>query len=215
MGQRDPRIDAYIAKAAPFARPILEHLRALVHRAAPEIVETVKWGMPFFVQGGNVCHMAAFKAHCGFGFWRGGLAGGTGKEGEAMGQFGRLTTLDDLPPERELVALVRAAVAANASGVKKPARPRAPRPEAEVPEDLARALRSRGNAAARKTFEGFAPSHRREYIEWIVEAKTEATRARRLATTLDWLAEGKSRNWRYERPAKQAAVPRKPRKSGR
>lgn len=205
MGNRDPRVDAYIAAAAPFARPILEHLRELVHRGAPEIVETFKWGMPFFTQKKNVCHMAAFKAHCAFGFWTGRIAAATGKEGEAMGQFGRITSLDDLPPDRRLVALVREAVALDERAAKAPPRPKSPKPpkpEVEVPEDLRKALSAREHAAARKTFEGFAPSHRREYVEWLDEARTDATRAKRLATTLEWLAEGKPRNWKYRKRPK-------------
>lgn len=197
MGSRDPRVDAYIAEAAPFARPILEHLRELVHRGAPEIVETIKWGMPFFTLQRNICHMAAFKAHCAFGFWTSRVAGATGKEGEAMGQFGRIASLDDLPADRKILALVREAVAIDAKGEKSPARPRKTKPEAEVPEVLAKALRSKKHATAKKTFDAFPPSHRREYVEWIAEAKTEETRAKRLATTLEWLAEGKPRNWKY------------------
>jgi len=202
MGQRDPRVDAYIAKAAPFARPILAHLRELVHRGAPEIVETIKWGMPFFALQRNICHMAAFKAHCAFGFWTGSVVGTTGKEGEAMGQFGRIASLDDLPADERILALVREAVAVDAKGEPSSARPRKAKPEAEVPEDLAKALRSKKHAAAKKTFEAFPPSHRREYVEWIVEAKTDATRAKRLATTLEWLAEGKPRNWKYAKHPK-------------
>ncbi|HSM14866.1 MAG TPA: YdeI/OmpD-associated family protein [Thermoanaerobaculia bacterium] len=195
MGTRDPRVDAYIAKAAPFAQPILEHLRGLVHRGDPAITETIKWGMPSFEHGGIVCHMAAFKAHVAFGFWRAGLVGSTGREQEAMGQFGRIATLDDLPADRTVVALVKKAAALNEKGAPKATKPKRPKPELPVPKDLAAALRK--NAKARKTFEGFPPSHRREYVEWITEAKTDATRARRLATTLEWLAEGKPRNWKY------------------
>lgn len=199
MGSRDPRVDAYIAEAAPFARPILEHLRELVHRGAPEIVETIKWGMPFFSLRRNLCHMAAFKAHCAFGFWTSRVVGTTGKEGEAMGQFGRIASLADLPADRKILALVREAVAVDAKGEKSPARPRKTKPEAEVPEVLAKALRSKKHAAAKRTFDAFPPSHRREYVEWLLEAKTEATRAKRLATTLEWLAEGKPRNWKYSK----------------
>jgi len=199
MARRDPRVDSYIARAAPFARPILEHLRELVHRGDPAITETIKWGMPSFEHGGIVCHMAAFKAHVAFGFWRGDLVGATGKEKEAMGQFGRIVTLDDLPADRTVVALVKKAAALNEQGVPKATKPKRPKPELPVPEDLAAALGK--NAKARTTFEGFPPSHRREYVEWITEAKTDATRARRVATTLEWLAEGKPRNWKYRKPA--------------
>jgi hypothetical protein len=200
MGTRDSRVDAYIKKAAPFARPILEHLRELVHRAEPAIEETIKWGMPFFERGGIVCHMAAFKAHVAFGFWRGRLDAPTGREKEAMGNFGRIGSIDDLPADRTVIALVRKAAARakqEAAAPVKPAPARRAKPELPVPKDLAAALKK--NAKARRTFEGFPPSHRREYVEWIAEAKTDATRARRLATTLEWLAEGKPRNWKYMR----------------
>lgn len=199
MPKTDPRVDAYIDKSAEFARPILRHLRKLVHQGCPEIEETLKWSAPAFVLEGIVCGMAAFKAHCTFGFWRGEEVVATGRQREAMGQFGRIEKLADLPADREIVALVRRAAKLDAEG-PKPAPPRKhPRPEIPVPADFAAALARRGQAAARATWQRLAPSHRREYLEWITEAKAEATRARRLATTLEWLAEGKSRNWKYER----------------
>jgi uncharacterized protein YdeI (YjbR/CyaY-like superfamily) len=208
MGTRDPRIDAYIAKSAPFARPILEKLRELVHRGVPGVVETLKWSAPAFDHHGPLAQMAAFKAHCTFGFWKGALVTETAKEGEAMGQFGRIGSLADLPPDQVIVEHARKAAALNEGGVKLERPQRRPKPEIPVPSDLAAALKR--NAKARATFEGFSPSHRREYLEWIVEAKTSDTRARRLATTLEWLAEGKPRNWKYQRPAggaKRAAPP--------
>ncbi len=197
MPKPDPRVDAYIAKAAPFARPILAHLRALVHRAEPEIVETMKWGMPFFEREGIVCHLAAFKAHCAFGIWRGGQLEKTGKEGEAMGQFGRIATLGDLPPDATIVALAKKAVARNLAG-EKAARPvkRAKQP-IPMPAELAGALAK--NRAARTTFDAFPPGQQREYLEWITEAKTEATRDKRIATAVEWLAEGKTRMWKYRK----------------
>ncbi len=197
MPRTDPRVDAYIAKAAPFARPILAHLRELVHRADPAIEETIKWGMPFFECGGIVGHMAAFKAHCAFGIWRGGQLEKTGKEGEAMGQFGRIATLGDLPPDATIVALAKKAVARNLAG-EKAARPvkRAKEP-IPMPPELAGALAK--NRAARATFDGFPPGHQREYLEWITEAKTAATRDKRIATAVEWLALGKTRNWKYRK----------------
>jgi len=194
----NPRIDAYIANAAPFAQPILAHLRALVHGACPEVEETIKWSAPHFLyQGRMFCHMCAFKQHVAFGFWLGKLVAETGIENAAMGQFGRITQLQDLPPKKTLLALIKKAMALNEVGAKSPTRVKAakPKPALEVPDDLAAGLKK--NAKARKTFEAFSPSHRREYIEWITEAKREATRATRLATTLEWLAEGKPRNWKY------------------
>lgn len=198
MGKRDPRVDAYIAKSAEFARPILEHLRKVVHEGCPEAEETLKWGMPTFLHEGILCHMAAFKAHCAFGFHKSALLfEDTPKQKEAMGNMGRITGLADLPPKKELVRLVKAARKLNVEGVAAPRTKTAPKPPVEMPADLAAALAS--NAKARATFEGFPPSHRREYVEWIVEAKQEATRQRRLAQAVEWMAEGKSRNWKYER----------------
>lgn len=200
MPRTDPRVDAYLARAADFARPILRHLRAVVHAACPDAEETIKWGFPHFLHRGMLCGMAAFKSHCAFGFWleetlRG---AGTGKEDEAMGQFGCLRSVADLPSDATLRKLIRRAMELNERGVKRTvARPKKPRPEPPVPADLAAGLKK--DAAARRTFEGFSPSHRREYLEWIAEAKRPETRARRLATTLEWLAAGKARNWKYEK----------------
>lgn len=197
----DPRVDAYIAKSAPFARPLLAHLRALVHRGCPEVEETIKWGMPSFVYGGKIlCGMAAFKGHCTFGFWHAGMKDVLGKDvaprEKAMGSFGRLTSPEDLPADRKIIAWVKAAAKLNESG--EPARPRAKarRSEAAVPDDLAAALKK--NRAAAATWAGFPPSCRREYVEWITEARREETRARRVAQTIAWLAEGKRRSWKYE-----------------
>jgi hypothetical protein len=198
VAKKDPRIDAYIAKAQPFAKPILKHLRAIVHEACPEVEETIKWSFPHFdYRGEMMCSMAAFKAHCAFGFWRGPqLVGPASRNGEAMGDFGRIASLDELPSKTRLKALVKAAMKLNEAGVKRVARKRgAPKPPAVVPKDLAAALAN--DAKARATFDAFPPSQRREYIDWITEAKTAATRERRLATTLEWLAEGKPRNWKY------------------
>lgn len=197
MAKSDPRVDAYIAQAAPFAQPILRHLRALVHAAVPAIGETIKWGMPFFENAGIVCHMAAFQGHCAFGLWRGGRVAKTGKEGEAMGQFGRIVTLADLPPDSVLVAWVQRAAAFDPAA-EKAARPaRRPKALIPVPADF-RAELSR-NGAAEAVFDGFAPSRKRDYLEWITEAKTAATRARRIATAVEWLALGRPCNWKYER----------------
>ncbi|MFA6955097.1 MAG: YdeI/OmpD-associated family protein [Thermoanaerobaculia bacterium] len=197
MGKRDPRVDAYIAKAAPFAKPILEHIRKTVHGAWPAIEETIKWGMPFFDYKGPVCQMAAFKAHCAFGFWKGSLIlGRSEKESEAMGQMGKITSISDLPSKREITRLVKAGAALNDAGVVVKRKPAAKRP-LSIPDDLAAALKK--NAKARATFEAFSASQRREYVEWIVEAKREETRTKRLAQTIEWLAEGKPRNWKYQK----------------
>ncbi|HVY71943.1 MAG TPA: YdeI/OmpD-associated family protein [Verrucomicrobiae bacterium] len=199
MPTRNPGIDAYIEKSPEFARPILAHLRELVHAACPDVEETLKWSCPHFQHKGILCNMAAFKAHCSFGFWKHSLIfdGAKGEEKDGAGSFGKITSLKDLPKDKELIGHIKKAAKLNEEGIKLPSgrKPKA-RPEATVPDDLAAALRK--NAAARKAFEAFSPSHRREYIEWITEAKTEPTRAKRLATTLEWLAEGKSRNWKYQ-----------------
>jgi uncharacterized protein YdeI (YjbR/CyaY-like superfamily) len=198
MGTRDARVDTYIAKSAGFARPILEHLRDVVHAACPEVEETMKWSFPHFQYKGILCSMAAFKEHCAFGFWKGALVVGEGADGEkAMGQFGRITTLSDLPSKKVLTGYIKKAMQLNADGVKSPTRskPKAPPKPVVVPDDLSAALRA--NAKARATFEKFPPSHKREYIDWITEAKTQATRARRLETAVEWMAEGKPRNWKY------------------
>jgi uncharacterized protein YdeI (YjbR/CyaY-like superfamily) len=202
MAQRDRRIDGVIRRAAPFARPILERLREAVHAGCPAVVETLKWSNPSFEHQGLLCGMAAFKAHCSFGFWkhelvaeRAGVAGAAQLE-----RLGRLTDVSELPPQSALVRLVRLAAKLNEDGVKAPrAKPARPRPAAKVPPDLARALAS--NARARKHFEAFSPSARREYVEWLTEAKQEATRARRLATAVEWISEGKQRHWKYQRRA--------------
>ena len=200
MIEHDPRIDAYIAKAEPFAQPILARLRVLVHEACPDVEETIKWGMPFFVSGGaSLCHMAAFKRHAAFGFWRHAEVMGGERPAEGMGSFGKLMSLDDLPPKRELVALLKRAAKLNASGAK-PARraaKQAPRPLPEMPTDFAVALKAM--PAAKQAYDAFAASHRREDLEWILEAKRADTRTKRIAQAVEWLAEGKSRNWKYER----------------
>lgn len=197
MAARDPRVEAYIAKSAEFARPILAHLREVVHAACPEAEETIKWGFPHFQYKGLLCSMAAFQSHCAFGFWKGALVIGEGAEDGAMGQFGRITKLSDLPSKKVLSGYIKKAMELNEAGVKSPTRskPKAPRPEAVVPDDLAAALGA--NPKARAAFDKFPPSHRREYIEWITEAKTAPTRARRIETATQWMAEGKARNWKY------------------
>jgi len=199
MGRTDPRVDAYIGKSAPFARPILMHIRKAVHAGCPDVEETIKWSAPHFVYKGMLCGMSSFKAHCAFGFWKASLleAGGT-KADEAMGQFGRITSVDDLPGSKQLAALVRQAAALNDQGVKVPRRKKgAPKPPPTAPADFMKALRANKKALA--AFTAFSPSHKREYIEWITEAKTAETRQRRMATALEWLSEGKAHNWKYQK----------------
>ena len=203
MGKKDPRIDAYIADAAPFARPIIRHLRRLVHQGCPGCEETIKWSHATFMYKGILCGIGAFQHHCTFGFWRQGLlrkrAGAAfAAKDEAWGQFGRITSLDDLPSDRVILGLVQEAVALHDAGIK--AKPK-PRPKANrtlrVPAYFAAALKKSPKALA--AFRTFSYSHRKEYVEWVSEAKTDATRQKRLATAIEWLAKGKSRNWKYER----------------
>lgn len=190
MPERDRRIDAYIARAAEFARPVLESVREAVHAAIPGIEETIKWGVPHYDHHGIVCGTPAFKAHCAVIFWKPVFPAAEKQ------RLRRITSVKDLPPKKELIRAMRAAAKMNEEGVKVPRKTRAPKPPARVPPDLAAALAK--NRKAKAAFDAFPPSRRCEYIEWIEDAKTEATRHRRLERTLEWIAEGKSRNWKYE-----------------
>ena len=196
----DKRIDAYIAKAPEFARPILDFIRETVHEAVPETEETVKWGMPFFECKGILCGMSAFKAHCALVLWKSKhiLPDGQ-KSAGAMGAFGRLTSVKDLPPKKVLIGYFKKARQLNEDGVGSPIAARSKREKKElvVPPYFLSALKK--NKKAKSTFEGFTYAKQKDYVEWITEAKTEETRRKRLATSLEWLAEGKSRNWKYER----------------
>jgi len=198
MAKKDPRIDAYIAEAAPFAQPILRHVRKLVHAACPEVQETMKWRIPHFDYHGIMLGMAAFKEHCSIGFWKGELILGkrAGSDG-GMGHFGKITSLKDLPSDKQFVEYVRKAAALNKQGIKKPAdlKPKSARPELTIPEYFRTALRKNKKATA--TFAGFSYTNKKEYLDWLSEAKREETRAKRLKNTIDWLAEGKPRNWKY------------------
>jgi uncharacterized protein YdeI (YjbR/CyaY-like superfamily) len=198
MPNKDPRVDAYIEKSADFAKPVLIHLRKLIHKASPKVSETVKWGMPAYEYKGLVCGLAAFKQHCTFGFWKEKLLDydGFSSEKTAMGSFGRITSKKDLPPDDVIVKLIQRAVELNEKGVKTAKKAPATKKELVVPKDLKKALAL--DAAAKATFDSFSYSHKKEYVEWIEEAKTDATREKRLATTIEWLAEGKDRNWKYK-----------------
>ena len=205
MGTRDPRVDAYITKSADFARPILSRLRKVVHVGCPQAEETIKWSFPHFMYRDRIlCSMAAFKGHCAFGFWKSAPLADLLRrlkldQEAAMGQFGRITAAADLPAEKTLVRLVREAASLNDPGAAPaPARKKAkaPRPLV-IPGYFATALKK--NRKAAETFAGFSTSHKREYVEWVTEAKQEETRSRRLATAIEWMAEGKARNWKYEK----------------
>ena len=192
----DPRIDAYVERQADFAKPILRHLRETVHAACADCEETLKWSMPTFMYKGQIlAGMAAFKQHATFGFWRGSLVVGKGDEAmSGMGQFGRLRTIDDLPPRKELEALVKKAMRLTEEGVKPP-RDKHKKEPFSVPQDLRAAIDA--NPAAAATFEAFPPSAQRDYVDWVSGAKRDDTRAKRLAQTVEWLAEGKRRHWKY------------------
>lgn len=200
MSGSDPRLDDYIEKSADFAKPILTHIRELVHRACPDITETLKWSMPHFDHKGPVCHMASFKKHCAFGFWKQPLLEQSAFPAEkvSMGGFGRIESLDDLPADEVIISLIHQAVKLNKDGIKiKRAPASTEKKELMVPEILTSALSK--NADAKITFDGFPYSKKKDYVEWLNEAKTETTREKRLATTIEQLAEGKARNWKYEK----------------
>jgi len=194
----DPRVDAYIEKSADFAKPVLLHIRKLVHTACPDVTETMKWSFPHFDYKGMLCSMASFKQHCAFGFWKQSLLEKDAFPAQktAMGSFGRITGLDDLPPDDVIMGLVRQAVELNDKGIKVNKKPTTDKKELVVPEYLTAELKK--NKAARETFDNFPYSCKKEYVQWITEAKTDATRDKRLATTIEWLSEGKRRNWKYE-----------------
>jgi uncharacterized protein YdeI (YjbR/CyaY-like superfamily) len=199
MPTKDPRIDAVIRDAAPFARPILLHVRKLVHRSCPEVEETLKWGMPFFLYKGKIlCSIAPFKAHCRFGFWNGRkiLKTNGEKANIGMGQLS-VTNIQDLPSAKELASYVKQAMDLCEAGASPKRASRRPRPPARPPADLMRALRADKRALG--VFDAFSPTHRREYVEWIEGAKSEETRERRLETAVEWISKGKSRNWKYQR----------------
>ncbi len=194
---RDPRINAYIARKAPFARPILEHIRERVHAAVPDVEETLKWGAPAFTIGGKILlMMAAFKEHAALNFWRGQELRGGAAEADAMGQFGKLTSLDDLPSDKELDALIikAAELTATAPAPRKPKH--APKPPPELQPEFAAALAAAPKAKA--ALDSFPPSAQRDYLEWIAEAKQPATRTKRIETAIEWLGEGKRRHWKYQ-----------------
>ncbi|MEO8573610.1 MAG: YdeI/OmpD-associated family protein [Pyrinomonadaceae bacterium] len=194
----DPRVDAYIEKSADFAKPILIHIRKLVHKACPDIQETMKWSFPHFDYKGTVCSVAAFKQHCAFGFWKQPLLEQEAFPAEktAMGSFGRIISIKDLPADKVMIGLIHQAVELNEKGIKIAKKLAVKKADLVIPKDLAKELSQ--NKTAKATFDKFSPSHKREYVAWIEEAKTEATRNKRLATTVEWLSEGKSRNWKYD-----------------
>lgn len=204
MLQKDKRIDAYIAKSADFAKPILEHIRKLIHKTCPDVTETVKWGMPFFDYKGPFINFAAFKNHAVLGFWKAAVMKDskilTGKETKgSMGNLGKICSIKDLPKDTVLVKYIKEAMKLNDDGVKfsRAAKPKHERKEYSMPEYFQKVLNK--NKKAKSVYDKFPPSHKREYLEWICEAKTEETRNKRMATAVEWLIEGKSRNWKYQK----------------
>jgi uncharacterized protein YdeI (YjbR/CyaY-like superfamily) len=209
MPTRDKRIDTYISKAQPFAQPVLKHLRALVHKACPEVTETIKWGMPSFEYHGPMFSMAAFKKHCVGGFWKTKLLNdpknylGEIKShgGEAMGNLGRMTSIKDLPPEKAMIDFIKQHMKLNLNGIKIEKKKPVAKKEIRLPKEFSLALSK--NKKAKEVFENFSPSHRREYLEWITEAKRVETKIKRIAATMEWLTEGKPRNWKYMKQNKK------------
>ncbi len=199
MGENDIRIDAYISKSQDFARPVLNYLRSLVHAACPEIEETIKWGFPHFDYKGMLCSMAAFTQHCAFGFWKMALMKEAKEMSEkneyAMGHLGKITGLNDLPTDKKILGWIKEAMKLNDNNIKLPERKKTvDKQEIETPVSLQKAL-TKNKAAA--IFNSLSPSHKKEYAEWINEAKTDDTRSKRIAQTIEWVLEGKSRNWKY------------------
>jgi uncharacterized protein YdeI (YjbR/CyaY-like superfamily) len=201
MEQYDPRVDTYIAKSADFAQPILKHIRQIVHEASPLITENIKWGMPFFEYKGPLCQMAAFKQHMGFGFWKASRLNDPDQllnpgEETAAGSFGRISSITDLPADDVIKIFVLQAIDLNEAGVKiaKP-KPSADKKELIIPDYFAEILTRHPQAKA--TFDAFSYSNKKEYVTWVTEAKTDATRQKRIDTSIEWLTEGKPRMWKY------------------
>jgi len=201
MPAKDPRIDLYISKSAEFAKPILIHLRELVHTACPDVQETIKWSFASFDYKGPMCSMASFKQHCAFGFWKASLMKdkslvSNAESESAMGHYGKITSLKDLPSDKKIIAHIKEAMMLNEKGIKLPPRKvTMAKKEIVVPAYFLKLLKK--NKKAFTTFESFSPSHKREYVEWITEAKTDETKNRRMETAIEWISVGKSRNWKY------------------
>lgn len=202
MEQFDNRVDAYIAKSADFAKPILTHLRELAHQASPELKETMKWSCPFFDHDGPVCQMAAFKQHCAFGFWKASVMDDPyqilNQEADTAGSIGRITSLTDLPADDILIQYIQQAVSLNVQGIKAPARakPQTSQSILTIPAYFIEVLDKK--PLVKEQFEQFSPSQKKEYITWLIEAKTETTRIKRLETAIEWITEGKTRHWKYK-----------------
>ena len=199
MPSADPRVDAYVAKSADFAKPILTRVREMVHAACPDVQETIKWGSPFFdYKGQMMCAIAAFKQHCALIFWKASLIEELPPNGDkSRGSFGRITSLKELPTKTQFNGFIKSAMKLNDAGITVQRPKRASKPDAKVPKELAAALAKSKKATA--AFEKFPPGQKREYCDWVSEAKREETKAKRVAQAVEWIAEGKTRNWKYER----------------
>lgn len=203
MGKKIPEVDKYIAKAQPFAKPILEHIREVVHSVSPQITEVMKWSFPHFDYKGTICSMASFKEHCAFGFWKAALMKDEDKiinpvGKTAMGSLGRITSVKELPAKKILVKYLKEAIQINEEGKVVPkAKPATAAKPKAVPVDLANALSK--NKKANAAFNAFSPSCKKEYIVWIEDAKREETRIKRITTAVEWISEGKDLNWKYKR----------------
>lgn len=202
MKKVNKQMDAYIQKSAEFAKPILVHFRELVHLACPEVEETIKWGIPHFeYKGSSMCHMASFKAHCSIGFWKAELMSDSpklfakAKTQEAMGHLGKITSLKDLPKDSVLVKYIKEAAKLNEEGIKLPVKPKSIIREVEVPDYFLKEIKK--NKKALTVFEKFSNSNKKEYVQWVTEAKTETTRKTRISSAVEWMSEGKIRNWKY------------------
>ena len=193
MPKQDPRVDAYIARAADFVRPILLRVRKLVHAACPDAIEAIKWGVPFYEHKGILLTTPAFKQHCALIFWKGKLIF---DKGDQQKKFRRITSLADLPGDKILAGYIKRAIELNEAGVKTPRRQPKSKGKLIVPDYFLATLAK--NQKALVTFQNFSPSCRREYVEWITEAKREETRAKRIQTAIEWITKGKSRNWKYQ-----------------
>ena len=204
----DPRIDAYIAKAQPFAQPILKKLREIIHKACPDVTETIKWGMPSFEYMGPMCGVASFKQHCSFGFWKASLLNDpegylqerSAQGGEGMGHLGRITTLKDIPPSKILIDFIKQSMKLNESGIKVIKTKSTTKKPTPIPPAMKSMLEK--NKKVNTNFNNFSPSQQREYIDWIADAKTDVTREKRLADAKKWIGENKIRNWKYLAPKK-------------
>lgn len=202
MGVRIKQIDQYITKSAGFAKAIMLHLRELIHNTCPDVEEKIKWGMPSFDYKGPMCGFAAFKQHASFGFWKAAIMKDkdillNDETRGSMGHLGRITDIKDLPPDKTLAKWIKEAMKLNDEGIKVPrSKPKHPKKELIAPDYLLKEINR--DKKAKSIWENFAPSHKREYIEWITDAKTEETRDKRMAQMMEWLIEGKSRNWKYQ-----------------